>query len=265
MPKLPKEYDVTGKKVLITGAGRGIGKGIAWVLADAGAELAINARTTQYVDPLVAEIKASGGKALSVIADATDARDAERMMRETIQRLGHIDVLVNNVGDAVIKPLVARPGKPSSEAITDEEIRYQIDINLMHAVQCSRAVGTHFMERRAGKVINISSVWASKAPRFTAAVNASAKAGLNMFTQALALEWAPFHITVNCIAPGLFPDVVTVGKDGMQEFVDRAEREVPLRRHGELREVGLLALYLVSDASRYMTGQTLHLDGGQSL
>lgn len=265
MTVLPQEYDVSGKKVLITGAGRGIGKGIALVLADAGAELAINALTPKYVGPLVAELNAAGHKAVSVLADATDARDAERMIGEAVHKLGHLDVLINNVGDAVLKPLVPRPGKVPTEAMTDEELRYQIDINLMHAVHCSRAVGPHFFERGHGKVINISSIWSRKAPRRPMAVNASAKAALNMFTQALALEWAPYQITVNCIAPGLFPDIVTVGKEGMQEFVDRAKAEVPLGRHGQLREVGLLALYLVSDASRFMTGQVLFLDGGQSL
>lgn len=266
MTLLPVEYQIVGRKVLITGAGRGIGKGIARVLCEAGAQVAINARTPQYVEALVAEIKAAGGHAWAVLGDVTRPEGAQAVVNEARTRLGHVDVLINNVGDSVIQPFAARPDQPNDEPMSEADIRYQIDINLLHAVHCSRAIAPHFMERRWGKVINISSMWGAAPPHGRLLTfNAATKAGLNMFTQALALEWAPYGITVNAIAPGSVPDPVTTGEAGVRAAQARAEEEVPLRRVGQLREVGLLALYLVSDASNYMTGQVLCLDGGQSL
>ena len=257
-------YDIKGKTALITGAGRGIGKGIGWVLAEAGVRCAINARTTKHVDPLVAEMRAQGYDAVSVIGDGTTQVGANALGEEALKKLGHIDILVNNIGDAVLKPLVPLPGKDPTNVMSDADVQFQMDINFMNAVYVSRALGPHLLERGNGRVINIGSILADIARKNTA-VNAGAKAALHQFTKALAVEWAPYGITVNCIAPGYFPDEVTAGKEGVQEYVEMAKKEVPLRRIGELHEVGLLTLYLASPAANYMTGQVIYLDGGMTL
>jgi len=263
---MPAEFDVTGRVVFITGAGRGIGKGIAQVLAQAGADIALNALTAKYVEGLAAEIAASSGRrVIPVVADVTKAAEVQRAVDAVLAAFGRIDVLVNALGDSIRKPLVQPPGATGGvAAISDDELRSIIDINLTEALLVTRAVGPHLLERRSGKVINIAS-WTAHQGGGDMVLYTTAKTALAGFTRAQALEWAPYGVHVNAIAPGLFPDVVTGGVERLQQITRRAEQTVPLGRAGRLREVGLLALYLSSPASDYMTGQTIFLDGGLSL
>src|SRR5512134_3922849 len=156
---MPAEFDITGKVVFITGAGRGIGKGIAQVLAEAGADVALNALTPRYVESTAAEMaQATGRRVVPVIADMTKSAGVQRAVDTVMQTFGRIDVLVNNLGDAIRKPLVALPGRADAAiALSDEELQFVMDINLTEAILCTRAVGPHLLARRAGKVINISS------------------------------------------------------------------------------------------------------------
>lgn len=174
-------------------------------------------------------------------------------------------MLVNALGDSIRKPLVALPGKADGgTALSDDDMRFIIDINLTEALLCTRAVGPHMLARRSGKIINIAS-WTAHQGGRDMVLYTTAKTALAGFTRAQALEWAPFGVHVNAIAPGMFPDVVTSGEERVRQTTRRAAETVPLGRPGRLREVGLLALYLASDASDYMTGQTVLLDGGLSL
>ena len=260
---LPTEYNIEGRTVIITGAARGIGKGIARVLAEAGAKVMVTALTDRYLNPLAEEMARVGHPIETITADATKAEDWQRTVELAMERWGHIDALVNNLGDAIRRPLVPRPGTSDDRAITDEEWRFVVDVNLTEAFMGCRAVGPHMLERRRGTVVNISGFAARKGSPEMLAYSA-AKAGLTRLTQTLALEWAPYGVTVNCIAPGSFPDPETGDPGQVAAGRERAKTTVPLGRVGELREVGLLALYLVSDASAYMTGETLYLDGGLS-
>jgi len=263
---MPGEFDVTGKVVFITGAGRGIGKGIAQVLAEAGADIALNALTPRYVEGTAAEIAAaSGRRVVPVIADVTKADEVRRAVDSVLATFGRIDVLVNALGDSIRKPLVALPGNEAAAvALSDDELRFIMDINLTEALLCTRAVGPHMLARRSGKVINISS-WTAHQGGRDMVLYTAAKTGLAGFTRAQALEWAPYGVQVNAIAPGQFPDVVTAGEERVRQSIERAKTTIPLGRPGKLREVGFLALYLASAASDYMTGQTIILDGGLSL
>lgn len=264
---MPAEYDVRGKVVLVTGAGRGIGKGIAQVLAEAGADVAINSLTDRHVTGLAADLaRATGRRVVPLVADVTKADEVERAVGRVIAELGALDVLVNNLGDSIRKPLVADPdpGGDSAAVLSDEELRTILDVNLTATLLCTRAVGAHMLARRSGKVINIGS-FASARGGAQLTIYSTAKTALVGFTRALALEWAPRGVQVNAIAPGLFPDPVTTGEAGYADRLEHARRVVPLGREGRLREVGLLALYLASAASDYMTGQTLYLDGGLTL
>jgi len=263
---MPSEFDITGKVVFITGAGRGIGRGIAQVLAEAGADVAINALTPKYVNAAAAEIaKASGRRVEPVIADVTRAEGVAQAVDSVLGKFGRIDVLVNALGDSIRKPLVSLPGKEGSGTVlSDEDLRFIMDVNLTEALLCTRAVGPHMLARHSGKVINIAS-WTAHRGGQDIVVYTTAKTALAGFTRAQALEWAPYHVHVNAIAPGIFPDIVTSGEERFLQSNRRAEQTVPLKRAGRLREVGLLALYLASAASDYMTGQTLLLDGGLSL
>ena len=263
---LPAEYDITGKVVFITGAGRGIGKGIAEVLAEAGADIALNALTPKYVKGTAAEIaKSSGRRVVPVMADVTKTDGVQGAIDTVMKEFGHIDIPINNLGDSIRKPLVALPGKANAtQALSDDELKFVMDINLTEAILCTRAVGPHMLEQRSGKVINISS-WTARQGGGEMVVYTIAKTALVGFTRAQALEWAPYGVHVNAIAPGIFPDPVTSGEERARQTAQRAAQTVPLGRPGQLREVGLLALYLASAASNYMTGQTIFLDGGMSL
>ena len=272
---LPKEFDLAGKVVLVTGAGRGIGSGIAEVLAEAGALVALNALTATFADATAQAIReqvqrlagdggaSPRGDVEVFTGDVTQTASAEAVVQRVLERFGRIDVLVNNLGDAIMKPLVALP-ETRTRTIDDEALQRILDLNAMATLRCTRAVGPHFLARRSGKVINVASYTvghgAARVVLYTAA-----KAAVVGFTRAQALEWAPYNIQVNAIAPGLFPDPRTQGAQVAASADQYVARIAPLGRAGRLREVGLLALYLASAASDYMTGQTLYLDGGASI
>lgn len=260
------EYDLTGKVALITGAGRGICKGIAEVFAEAGADLAINSRTTKYLDPTAAAIaKATGRRVLPIAADLTQSEEVQRMVDKTMAEFGRIDILVNGVGDSLKRPLIPRPGTDDpKEPISDKDLHFILDLNLTHALMCTRAVAPQMMARNAGKIINISGIGAIKGGT-ERVVYATGKMGLIGFTRAQAFEWAKTGVRMNCIAPGLFPDFSSPESAGERMSVDQYSKIVPMGRPGQFREVGLLALYLAAPASDYMTGQTIYIDGGLSL
>lgn len=259
---LPKEYEIRGKVALITGAGRGIGRGIAEVLAEAGVDIALNALTNRYVEKTAIEIaSASGRRVLPLPSDVTGTEGVQKVLDIVLKEFGHLDILVNCLGDAIRHPLVKLPDKEGT-SITDDELKRIIDINLTATILCTRAVGPHFLARRSGKIINISSVTAGKGGG-DIVLYTLAKSAVIGFTRTQALEWAPYNIQINSIAPGLFPDTHTYGDKA--RLPESILRRIPLGRAGLVREVGLLALYLASPASDFMTGQTIFLDGGLSL
>jgi len=260
----PKEYDISDKVILITGAGRGIGKGIAEVLAEAGADIALNALTPRYVEDTAKRIAQDSSRRVEpVIADVTNPEQVQHTVDTVVRQFGRIDVLINNLGDAIFKPLVKLHDGPG-ESISDADLRTIVDINMMATILCTRAVGPHMLERRSGKIINISSYTALRGGA-EVVIYSAAKAAVMGFTRTQAIQWAPYNIQINAIAPGLYPDPVSHGKDGTERLAGYAARKAPLGRAGRLREVGLLALYLSAPASDYMTGQTLFLDGGITL
>ncbi len=261
------EYDLTGRTALVTGAGRGIAGGVARVLAEAGCDIALNALTPTYLEPLATAISAEfGQRTIALPGDMTDPTGSTNIVETAISELGHLDVLVCGVGDAIAKPLVPLPNRSNRHitSVTDEELRHTLDLNLTSALFCARAVGPHMLSRGSGSVITIGS-FAGRRGGIGTTLYAAGKSGTEGFTRALALEWAPYGVRVNGIAPGSFPDAVTAGEDGYRKIVEQAADNVPLGRVGELREVGLLAAYLASDAAAYMTGQTVYLDGGLTL
>jgi NAD(P)-dependent dehydrogenase (short-subunit alcohol dehydrogenase family) len=195
----------------------------------------------------------------------TKSDDVRRAVDRVLAEFGRIDVLVNALGDSIRKPLVSLPERAETAVgISDDEMRFIIDINLTEALLCTRAIGPHMLAWRSGKIINITS-WTAHQGGRDMVLYTTAKTALAGFTRAQALEWASYRINVNAIAPGIFPDVVTSGEERVRQTMARAEQIVPLKRPGRLREVGFLALYLASSASDYMTGQTILLDGGMSL
>lgn len=259
---LPPEYDIDGKTVLVTAAARGIGKGIVRVLAECGAQVMATALTERNLEALARDMESAGHPVVTLRADATSSSDWQRTFEAAMRELGRVDVLINNLGDAITKPIVPRPGRNDPGPFTDAEWRATVDINMTEAFLGCRTFGPQFLARRSGKVINISGVSANKY-RVDKVVYSAMKAALERFTQTLAIEWAPYGVTVNAIVPGVFPDP-ELPPEKLRASRERAKKNVPLERVGSPREVGLLALYLVSDASNYMTGEIVRLDGGVS-
>ena len=257
------EFDLTGQKVLVVGAGRGIGKGIALAFAEAGADVAIASLTASTVGKVAEEIRAMGRTALPVTGDATKAPDMDNIASQVLAEFGHIDTLVTCVGDSIRKPVVKLPGS-SEEGMTEDDWNHVVNINLTEAFQGCRAVGPHLLARGQGSVINISG-WASFRGRPGYSAYDAAKAGIMRFTETVSQEWAPFGVRVNAVAPGSFPDPDQMSAEAYQTRQDDAKGRVPLGRIGKLKEPGYLCVFLASPAASYITGQTWAVDGGISI
>ncbi|MBA7485330.1 2-dehydro-3-deoxy-D-gluconate 5-dehydrogenase [subsurface metagenome] len=265
------EYSLENKVAIITGAGRGIGKGIALTLAEAGVDITVAARTREQIEQTAEEIRKLGRRALVVPADVTKKDQVANVVEQTVSHLGRIDILVNNAGIITLKPISFVPGMKLEgwqvadswdTPLTEEEWHQVLDTNLTSAFLFAQAVGPHMLKQRQGKIINISSNSADLAPPYFSAYCAS-KAGLSMFTRCLATEWAPYNICVNAIGPG---SVLTELSAPVLSDPERNKfilEKIPLGRVGETREIGLLVVYLASDASNWVTGQTFFIDGGQ--
>ncbi len=270
---IPREFTVTGKIAIVTGAGRGIGKAIALLLAEGGANVVVVARTAKQIEQTMEEISRLGQKALAIPMDVTREEQVKAVVEQTISQFGKIDILVNNAGTGPPeKPVVFIPGAkfPGWELtdnwdkqLTPEEWNQVIATNLTSAFSFVQAVGPYMLRQKKGKVINISSNSADLGTPYWAPYCTS-KAALSMFTRCLASEWAPFNICVNAIGPGNTRTEII--KKIMKEEPKAAEwvlAAIPMGRLAEPREIALLAFYLASDASNFLTGQTIYIDGGQ--
>jgi NAD(P)-dependent dehydrogenase (short-subunit alcohol dehydrogenase family) len=265
------EFNLEGKVAIVTGSGSGIGKGIALALAEAGADITLAARTREKLEITASEIKKLGKKAFVVPTDVTKKIDVNNVVEQTIKEFGHLDILVNNAGIVILKPVVFVPGMKLDgwevadswdTPLSEDEWRKVLDTDLTSAFLFAQAVGPYMLKRKSGKIINISSNSAELSPPYFSSYCVS-KAALSMFTRCLATEWGPYNVNVNAIGPG---SVVT--ELSAATLTDPVRKEimlkaVPLGRLGYPRDIGMLAAYLASDASNYVTGQTFYIDGGQ--
>jgi NAD(P)-dependent dehydrogenase (short-subunit alcohol dehydrogenase family) len=246
-------FRLDGRVALVTGGSRGLGRAIADALASAGAEVAVTARqldsAARTADLIAA---ASGRRTLGLAADVTVAADVDAMIARALDVLGHIDILVNNAGINIRGPI---------EQLTEADWDAVVDTNLKGPWLCSRAVAPIMKQRKWGRVINVSSMLGEiSLPGRTP--YASSKGGLTMLTKTLALEWARDGINVNALCPG--PFATEINTPLLNDPAARAQMEanVPLARWGDPAELGPAALFLASEASSFMTGATLFIDGG---
>jgi len=266
-----KEYRLEGKAAIVTGAGRGIGKGIALTLAEAGADVTVAARTVEQIEGTAKEIRKLGRRALAVPTDVTKKDQVENVVEQTVSQFGKIDILVNNAGIPILKPIsyvseMKLEGWQTADSwdtpLTEEEWLLVLNTNLTSAFLFAQAVGPHMLRQKKGKIINTSSNSAELAPPYFSAYCVS-KAGLSMFTRCLATEWAPYNICVNAIGPGSVHTELSAPVLNDPERKKVILERIPMARMGETRDIGLMVVYLASEASNWVTGQTFYIDGGQ--
>lgn len=243
-----------GRIAIVTGASRGLGRAMAVALAEAGADVALAARSQADLEETARLVAATGRRALAVATDVTVYAQVEALVERTVTELGGLHVVVNNSGIARVAPLAQ---------MSPEDFRAVLEVNLIGAFNGCRAAAAHLIAQKSGKIVNVASMLAQVGmPGYS--VYSASKSGITGFTRALAVEWARHSIQVNAIAPGWFVTDMNAEAFGDPRVRERLLRDIPARRTGRLDEIGPLVVYLASAASDFMTGQTLFLDGGHS-
>ncbi len=254
-----ERFRLDGKRALVTGGSRGFGRVIARALAEAGADVALAARSPEDLQDAAAEVREQGRYAWAFPADIADPQACEMLCRRVLTEVGDIDILVNNVG-----------GRNLDVAIEDTDLKtwqHFIDLNLTHCFICTKMIGGTMLERGSGRIINIASISGLIANRGIGGRHyETAKAALIHFTRATAADWAPRGVNVNAICPGLFmTEPNRRWAEQNPEVIRTFVSAVPMGRAGEPEEIGPLAVYLASPASSYVTGAAYVIDGGYTL
>jgi NAD(P)-dependent dehydrogenase (short-subunit alcohol dehydrogenase family) len=259
MTSIHDAFSLAGRRVMITGGSRGLGKEIALGLAQAGADLVLVGRERTSLDAAATAAAELGAGVATLVGDISIPEEAEKTARRAVGECGPIDVLVNNVG--------GRRFNLPTEQMPSDTWRTQLDLNVTSAFVCTKIVGGEMLKRRSGRIVNVASISGLIATRGIAGRGYEAgKAALVGFTRAVAADWAPYGVTVNAIAPGVFlTDPNRRWFDENPELKEMIESMVPMGRLGEPREIAPLALYLASDASSFMTGAVIVIDGGYTL
>ncbi len=245
--------------VIVTGAGSGIGTGIAEVFAEAGAQVVIADVSKSRGEAVAADLQARYGKGLAIHTDVSRSADCRRLIERTVESYGHLDTLVNNAGVNFVKPTLEM-----EEADWDRVV----DVDLKGTFLCSRYALEVMVPRRYGNIINIASVH-TVATLPEAAPYAAAKGGVHMMTCSLAIEFAPFGIRVNAVSPGLTDTQIWQDIQNAAESLDAVQQHwydnIPLGRVQSPREVGNVVKFLASDESSYITGANIMTDGGMTI
>jgi len=247
-------FRLEGRVAIVTGASRGLGRAMALALAEAGADVAVAARSEPELAETAAAVEKLGRRALAIRTDVTVYAEVETLVERTAATLGRLDIVVNNSGIAAVRPLAEMP---------PEDFRRSVEVNLIGVFNGCRAAAGRLIAQKSGKIINLSSMLGAAGLPGYVAYSAS-KGGVIALTRALGVEWARYNVQVNAMAPGWI--VTDMNREAFDDarVRERLLRDVPARRTGRVDEVGPLVVYLASSASDYMTGQTVFLDGGHS-
>jgi len=249
-----KSFDLTGKVALVTGTSRGLGQYLGRALARAGADLIITSRELGGLKAFQQEIESLGRKALALALDVRQFESIQRMVEAAVKHYGKIDILVNNAGCNVRKPAVE---------VTWDDWNLILDTNLRGTFFVSQAVARHMIPRKYGRIINIGSVTCVAGYAGLGPYGAS-RGGVKQMTMSLADDWGVHGITVNCLAPGWFKTAQNAIMYQDKEWVEYLCDRIPLKRPGQPQDLDGAVVFLASDASDYVTGQTLLVDGGIS-
>jgi len=249
-----RAFRLDGKVAVVTGASAGIGVTMAEALAGAGAAVVLVARRAERLHELAKRIEGDGGAALAVAADVVSEDDVDRLVAATLERFGRVDVLVNNAGMTTIEP---------AESETLEQFRRTVDVNLFGAFLCAQRLGRPMLAAGSGAIVNVASilgiVGVGQVPQ---AGYCASKGGLINMTRELAAQWARRGVRVNALAPGWFPSEMTDEMFADPRSMKWVRHRAPMGRPGRAEELVGTLIFLASDASSYVTGQVIAVDGG---
>jgi gluconate 5-dehydrogenase len=255
LPDYRQLFSIEGKVAIVTGGAGGLGRAIALGLADFGADVAVVGRKLEPLQKVEAEILVKGRKSKAISTDVRFPIEVGSMIKEVVAELGGVDILVNSHGINIRKPAVEFP---------IEEWESVIDVNFKGVFLCSREAAKVMISRGGGKIVNLSSVSGRLSSKGGYSAYDPSKAAVDGLTRTLACEWARYNIYVNSIAPTWIRTEIITPLLNKPEFYNRAMSRIPLGRIGEVKDVVGIAIFLASEASDFVTGQTIYIDGGHT-
>lgn len=251
--KVQDMFNLKGKVAVVTGSSSGLGVTFAQALAEVGANIVLAARRIDKLNQVADSIAKLGVKVIPIQCDVSQQSQVQSLMDETVKTFGRLDILVNNAGVAAMSP---------ATDISVEDWNRVVSINLTGTFLCARTAAKQMIKRAGGKIVNIASIYGAVGDVFPASPYYATKGAVINLTRDLAVEWAPFKINVNAIAPGFFPSEMTEGIFSDPHYLEYINKQTPLGRTGNAEDLKGAVVYLASSASDYVTGQTIFVDGG---
>lgn len=245
-------FDLTGKTAIVTGAGKGIGRSIALGLANAGARVMLAARTEAELEAVADEIRSAGGEARVRVTDISQSDEVDGLVSDTVEAFGGVDIVINNAARSIMRPLLD---------LREDGFEKIFDTNVKGTFLVSRAAARVMVERGGGRIVNVTTIGAERGGPFIGVYHAS-KAAVKMLTMCMAAEWSPHNVLVNAVGPGLTRTEFSRPIWSNSEIEKAVTDRVPMGRIAEPEEIVGAVLFLCSEESAFITGQSLYVDGG---